>query len=59
MASDLVSQINTLVYVFSYVFRRLAQGHSTLLRRTLLQHVEAFDELLLIVLLALSSRGTQ
>lgn len=59
MASDLVRQIVTLPHVFNKFFHRLAEGRAMLLARTLLEHIKALDELLLVVMLALSSRGTQ
>ena len=59
MASDLVSKRSTLVNVVNNVlFHRLAEGHAILLARTFLLHVETFDKLAVIVLLALSCRGT-
>ena len=59
MASDLVRQIATLPHVSNNFFHRLAEGWSILLARTLLEHIMALDELILVVLLALCSRGTQ
>jgi len=59
MASDLDSNRSTLVNVVNNVlFHRLAKGHAILLARTFLQHVKTFDKLAVIVLLALSCRGT-
>ena len=59
MASDLVSQIEALPNVFGLLLNRLAEGHALFVARIILRHVKALDELLLVALQALSSRGTK